>query len=1180
MLHRIFAHISPETPKSASRPRAFTALLLTMAVLLGLSASCVANAKTKTANPAATTGLSQLGSLHVKNQQNFSPRVPLASAPKAAQMRVHPSASGISAAFTDFSYYPSFNSNAFTEPFGVAVDTAGNVYVADAGAKTVYIETPKAGAAGGYTQTVVATGFSFIYGINVDSYMNVYVDDYGTGTLYIEKPNGDGTYTQGIVDATLGEPLANVVDSYGDVYVADGPYGVIEEYNNGNGTYTAYQIDAGDFVSPNAIALDTYGNLYVGDYIYTAASPYSILYSLTSFSYGSSNFSAPNQISNNLYGVSGVGVTSNGTLYVADTGLGKVPSVLYTFIPTAQGTYNQFFLSDNVYLALGIAIDSLGNVYTSDVSGADVLEISDNFGAVQVGMANSANNYVTANFMLGGTGTIASTLTVQTEGSNDIAFTDSGLGNCAGAVVPTVTYCSAVIQFAPTTPGVTTGNIALFDSLGNYITFTPSFSGTGIAPRASYLPGTWSYIYNGGALGIPYKNFAKDRTKLHEKIPQQAMTAFKGLNFSGSKTYPGNEPVGIAVDPSGNYFVADPNSCQIFASFDGGVTWTTLSNAGGAVCPSGGLAVDGNGNVFFTAWGGEGGALIVVDARFGNPATLGAAAYGNPYTVVYQTNTGDGYLHYANNLTVDAYDNVYFTGSDDCNEGCDAYAYVIPAEGYFNGSDPSAVSRLNGSFKLLSGIAADNYGDIFVSDYYGGQVVEYYAESNGTYSKYSIARGLDTPSALTLTAASDLFIVDSGDDTGVSALYLGTSNGLCCGASYGYNLTPLALSSYYINGDAYFWDFTIDQNNNFYLTDAGYWGGLITQIDVNDPPSLSFATTDVGLISTDSPETVFLTNTGNDKLVLPAPASGFNPSISPSFLLNSGSFSYFPGGQLPAMDCPLISSGGTNANVNWDSACALPVSFAPLVAGSISGTLVVTNNSLYGSSAVPLAKGATHTVKGHANLELTKDGKLAKNAHPMSSTSTAQTINLSGTGVDYFSITFTVTNSGTVPPVVKAGGSLDLSFVVAPTSPATYFPLPVVMTAYGGPQGTSYTFNPSVVPAGAGSTTVVLTINIPIDYVAKNDAPAVPGQNGGTNIPVAPLALALLLLPMAGKLRKTGKRMSRMVAMLLLAIAGITATATLIGCGANKAAVYQITVVGTAGALSNSSSFDITVAGR
>ncbi len=56
--------------------------------------------------------------------------------------------------------------------------------------------------------------------------------------------------------------------------------------------------------------------------------------------------------------------------------------------------------------------------------------------------------------------------------------------------------------------------------------------------------------------------------------------------------------------------------------------------------------------------------------------------------------------------------------------------------------------------------------------------------------------------------------------------------------------------------------------------------------------------------------------------------------------------------------------------------------------------------------------------------------------------------------------------------------------------------------------------------------------------------------------------------------------MSRMVAMLLLAIAGITATATLIGCGANKAAVYEITVVGTAGALSNSSSFDITVAGR
>ena len=48
---------------------------------------------------------------------------------------------------------------------------------------------------------------------------------------------------------------------------------------------------------------------------------------------------------------------------------------------------------------------------------------------------------------------------------------------------------------------------------------------------------------------------------------------------------------------------------------------------------------------------------------------------------------------------------------------------------------------------------------------------------------------------------------------------------------------------------------------------------------------------------------------------------------------------------------------------------------------------------------------------------------------------------------------------------------------------------------------------------------------------------------------LAPLSLALLLLPFAGRMRRTSKRMVRLMSLLLLLAAGIAATTGLTGCG-------------------------------
>jgi sugar lactone lactonase YvrE len=168
--------------------------------------------------------------------------------------------------------------------------------------------------------------------------------------------------------------------------------------------------------------------------------------------------------------------------------------------------------------------------------------------------------------------------------------------------------------------------------------------------------------------------------------------------------------------------------------------------------------------------------------------------------------------------------------------------------------------------------------------------------------------------------------------------------------------------------------------------------------------------------------------------------------------------------------------------------------------------------------------------------------------------------------------TLVVGNGTSAIPIVKAGGSLAIPFTIAMVAPATTLPSNITLVATGGPDGSTYTFSPTTVTAGSGSTSGTLTINIPIAYVASNSAPVKPASK----LPIASLTLALLLLPMAGRMRKAGKRFGQMVALLLLAIAGITATATLTGCGANTAAPYEVTVTASSGSLSHSSTFTIT----
>jgi hypothetical protein len=441
------------------------------------------------------------------------------------------------------------------------------------------------------------------------------------------------------------------------------------------------------------------------------------------------------------------------------------------------------------------------------------------------------------------------------------------------------------------------------------------------------------------------------------------------VSFSPGLTF-GN----IAVSLGPNYVAADGIG-DILYTGNFGITvqnfesHTALYTFGPTESGSSGLPVDGAGNVFDAK-------ESVTEYQF-NPYYLGNAQ--TPYVSGTALGSG-GSFGEPGGAAVDGAGNVYFT--DPINNAL----YVATFSG--GGYDTTSIgSGLSGPTAL----AVDGAGSVYVADTGNNRILKE-SLANGVYTQSVLITGITAPSAIAVDGMGNLYIPQANSvlkETLVNGTYTAGTESPYSGIS----------------------SIAVDPSGNVYLNGCGLENCTIEVVDISDAPSLNFASTAVGSVSSDSPQTITVVNNGNAPLTFSAP--GATAPITAGFTLSANS------------TCPVPPGSSHSLTLAVGASCTLLVNFAPTTSGAVTGTLTLTDNALNASGATQVIHlNGTGTGSGGGGPPPTPQVTLTPASNDYGSVSVGATA----------SATFVLANTGTVAVNIASTSLPSALFTVTSTT--------------------------------------------------------------------------------------------------------------------------------------------------
>jgi sugar lactone lactonase YvrE len=504
---------------------------------------------------------------------------------------------------TVFAGYPSGQGSAdgtgaaarFYQPYGVAVDGSGNVFVTDLENNTIRKITPSgvvttlAGTAGSYGSadgTGAAALFNGPSGVAVDGSGNLFVADAGNNTIRKITPTGVVTTLAGTAGlsgsadgtgaaARFNGLAAVAVDGAGNVFVADSFNDAIRKITP-SGVVTTL-VSAGH---PEGLSVDGAGNVFFADYgnsTIRKITPSGVVTTLAGTA-GSSGSADGTGAAARFNGPAGVAVDRAGNVFVADDGNNTIRKITPSgVVTTLAGSADQPGSADGTGAAArfsspsGVAVDGSGNVFVADSFNSTIRKITPS--GVVTTLAGTAALF---NDPWG----------VAVDGSGNVFVADRDN--------------DTIWKITPS--GVVT---TLAETAGS----SGSADGTGAAARFSSPSGV---AVDGSGNVFVADSFNNAIRKITPSGVVTTLAGTAGLDGSADGTGAAalfNQPEGVAVDGSGNVFVADTDNNTIRKITPSGVVTTLAGTAGSSGSADGtgaaalfngpsGVAVDGSGNIF------------------------------------------------------------------------------------------------------------------------------------------------------------------------------------------------------------------------------------------------------------------------------------------------------------------------------------------------------------------------------------------------------------------------------------------------------------------------------------------------------------------------------------------------------------------------------------------------------
>lgn len=645
----------------------------------------------------------------------------------------------------------------FNLPSGIAVDASGIVYVADASNNKIRKITPEgvvstlagSGVSGATNGTGASARFNSPTGLAVDLAGNIYVADRGNHKIRKITPGGvvgtlAGSGTLGITDgsstaARFYSPSGVAVDASGIVYVADssnnrirkiGPDGRVSTLA---GSGQQDDLDAkgilASFYNPKGVAVDALGNVYVADgdnHKIRQISPAGEVSTLAgSGLIGTADGSGA---AASFYNPFGLAIDALNNVYVADTNMNKIRKVnagCYTIAPL---------------LPVGLSID----ITTGTISGMPTV-------------ATKSTVYKVSARNASGTGTFD--ITIETKIEVPIFSYTTPQNYEINTVISPLTPVNigGAVPFGTTTALSGTGEVGSTDGSGTLASFR---SPIGAAIDASGN----IYVADSGS------------DKIRKIAPDGVTTTFAGSGTRGSAdgsaaTASFNSPMAVALDASGNVYVADSANHKIRKITPAGVV-STLAGLGTAGFENGastvarfyfpsGVAVDASGNVYVADTNSQRIKKITPSGVVSTFAGSGAVGAGD-YTGVSAT------FNFPRGIAIDASGNLY-VGDVDSNKirKINTAGRVSTLAGNTSSGDVDG-STVTARFARPSELAIDASGAVYVADRDNSKIKKISPTGvvttlSGGITDGDVRESFSSPSGVGVDSSGNVYVADAGN---------------------------------------------------------------------------------------------------------------------------------------------------------------------------------------------------------------------------------------------------------------------------------------------------------------------------------------------------------------------------------------------------------------------------------